>query len=819
MLKLITTAFGQKNTILVTNTRSQLGKEILRQLSQYPHLDIKAHLDANDEMPALESISTIIHLPSNNPDLLAEIVGNTSTLHQLLTLAKSNRAKFVLVIPSTKMHLYQTAMQLVIQFGKNYQIPYHVFEAPTTANLEETAESILKKIVFRHKNIPAPVQISHVHSTPKLEISEPKKMHKPEMSGPRITLPTMSMPKISLPKFYVPRIKLPQPSLPKVSVSNELSRWMFLVFAIFITPWTIFIISNAFLIASGICAYRSLQSNHIARASSCAQASRFLQLGSHYSSYLAIGSRPLIGWAGFPIVETDSLINSASQSLSLAADINAQAKAYVENALGEKENTNLISSTDLKLKLTQLVESLANLQNDTRSFYAASSRPPEELNALATKVIQLREIASNAQLAVGDIMPLFESSAPKRVAIILQDNTEMRPSGGYIDSVLLLTIENAKITGWRVVTTQVADQQLLGTVETPADLRIATGQLQWFLRDSNWDIDFRKTASKVSWFIQKELNETPDIVLAMNMSTLSRALPIVGPIKMGLSGVVLSENNIYDEYHSYLKTHADNNDFIKTITEKMLDRTKTLKATEIEKITSLLVNELNNNQIYVGIPDRVTAGIDMAGWGGGVIQPKCRSALICVVDYISIIDSNIGINKSDFYTERSWTNQVNISETGLQTMLTGVYKNTSTENAWPSGIHKNYLRVVLPGSTLVETVKIGERELKKNEISVTNENNLAVIGFTVETLPGSTSTIVISTTQNMPITTGRIHYQLNVPHQAGRPKSTQKLTVKYPERWFATSYQQPAFASAGELEYNLGAERQSSIDLDLAVTQ
>ncbi len=793
MLKLVTAKSDKKNTIGITNSQSQIGQEFIRQISQHKNIDINTNPTGEENI--------LIHLPSTNTTLLAEILSNTTHLHNLLEQAKKFKTKIFLVVPNASQAVYQTAIQLVTQYAKNYHLAYQIFEISDKNDPISSVESVLQKIIYKHKNINTP---PHTPAVPKKTTPVKKEIRIPKVTLPEIKIPTIQLPKVKFPHF---------------SWQGKYNHWLRVIIILIFSPWILFCLTILSTYLATKCSQKFIFSNQISKSAGCAQIAKISFTGSKYLSYISLGSRSLMESAGYPVVETYNVISSGANSFRQMAKINSQLEKYQQNILTPKDIPDLPSSSDMRAELTGLVETLASFQNEIRSFYTNSNHSPENLNQLAAKIVELREVAYKTQLALIDVLPIIESSTPKKIAFLIQDNNESRPSGGYLDSVALLTMQNGKISDWRVVTSDTADKQLLGSVEAPSDFKVATGQIQWYLRDSNWPLNFSESAEKASWFIQKELNETPALIIGVNLQTLGEIAQAIGQVKVGISANTLTSTNINSEYIDYLKNHSDNNDFIKTLTEKLLDKTKNLSQQQINNITSIIISNLKTGQIYISLPGKETPSLNASGWSGEVSIPKCRSAFKCIVDYFYPIDTNIGANKADYFTEKKWQVSTEISSMGITNHYVGTYKNTSTQNAWPAGNLKNYLRIILPASTTVESIKIGETQLKNNEIQFQNDHDKSILSLKLDINPSQTTTVEITTTQVFPIGVGQIHYQLDTPIQPGKSKDSQVHSmVNFPSEWFGTSYNHPVFASAGKLEYNLGAKEGSRVDIDFAIS-
>src|SRR3989344_5241553 len=107
---------------------------------------------------------------------------------------------------------------------------------------------------------------------------------------------------------------------------------------------------------------------------------------------------------------------------------------------------------------------------------------------------------------------------------------ELRPGGGFIGSYGLLTFSKGKITDFSIHDVYDADGQLKGHIEPPFPIRRYLPQIHWYMRDSNWDVDFAKAASTSAYFLNAETGKTVDGVIGVDLSFVKNLLSVTGPI-------------------------------------------------------------------------------------------------------------------------------------------------------------------------------------------------------------------------------------------------------------------------------------------------
>lgn len=136
-------------------------------------------------------------------------------------------------------------------------------------------------------------------------------------------------------------------------------------------------------------------------------------------------------------------------------------------------------------------------------------------------------------------------NAPKKYLILFQNNMELRPTGGFIGSFALITFEKGRMNQIVVNDVYSADGQLKGHVDPPEPIRRYLGEANWYLRDSNWDPNFKSSAIKAEWFLDKELNQKVDGVISIDLYLIQELLKITGPIYLSDFNKTIDSSNLY----------------------------------------------------------------------------------------------------------------------------------------------------------------------------------------------------------------------------------------------------------------------------------
>ena len=123
------------------------------------------------------------------------------------------------------------------------------------------------------------------------------------------------------------------------------------------------------------------------------------------------------------------------------------------------------------------------------------------------------------------------------------------------------------------------------------------------------------------------------------------------------------------------------------------------------------------------------------GWTGSLTPPNCPSRLSivdCTVDSIAQVEANIGINKANYYLDRSISHKIMVSKESAQHTRTVVFDNTAQSNAWPKGTYKSFIRFYINPESIVEKALINGSELSRGQIIESEENGYKVVALRVD---------------------------------------------------------------------------------------
>lgn len=414
--------------------------------------------------------------------------------------------------------------------------------------------------------------------------------------------------------------------------------------------------------------------------------------------------------------------------------------------------------------------------------------PKEEimtyLNSIHSKLTQVTDL-----IPVG--RELFFSDSAKTYLVLFQNNMELRPTGGFIGSFALLTVKDGRMLEFKIMDVYAADGQLKGHVDPPMPIRKHLSQPNWFLRDSNFDPDFAKSAAQSSWFIQKELGRNVDGVIATNLFFVGNLLRVSGPVTLSdFNNETVTADNFFFKAQFYAQNDffpgsTQKRDFLTNLTNILQLRLTNPQDLPLLSLFSVVKNSLDEKNLLLwSSTESIQKLIEEKGWGGRMVAVECVGGEEkCRGDYLSISEANLGVNKANYFVAKSVAVEKKIDlEGNVQTAVTLSYENRNIAELFSGGSYVNYLRFLLPLAAKLNGLTLNSEPIPLSDIDTQlYGNDKTSYGYLLKLAPENKA--VVKITYEMPsfFTNDLESYQFFFQKQAGDKVSPLVLSIIFPE--------------------------------------
>jgi hypothetical protein len=489
---------------------------------------------------------------------------------------------------------------------------------------------------------------------------------------------------------------------------------------------------------------------------------------------------------------------------------------------------------------------LATFKNSliTLQKLKAEKQLPGSVNA---KLSQLNTTIMFIENTMDTFPILLGFDAPKQYLVLFQNNMELRPGGGFIGSYGLLKIHNGKVDDFKVYDVYDADGKLKEHVEPPFALRRYLGASHWFLRDSNFDVDFPKNAALAANFLKLETGESVDGVIAMDTDFLKKMLEVLGSVKVADYNETVTPDNFY----LLTQDHAEKNffpgstqkkDFLKslanTIMNELTDPSNHPTPAQSVRLLQKVGEAIQEKHLIFSFPQPNVQQLFTVNNLSAAIWDGSKRGDNGFLDFLSLSEANLGTNKGNFYLKRSVEQKATITEQGsLQETVSITYQNTSTKQSPYGGDYKNYLRFILPQGAELQEVQINDLPVattaaitdsnlytRKNflpptELEVERNEDFGknIYGFLVVVPMSQTKKVSISYAIPQTIEPERsvLNYDLKVLKQPGVQSDPYTFSLVYPNTFQLLTSSVSLADVGGKLLYTGNLQTDQSIQISL----
>jgi hypothetical protein len=297
---------------------------------------------------------------------------------------------------------------------------------------------------------------------------------------------------------------------------------------------------------------------------------------------------------------------------------------------------------------------------------------------------------------------LLGGNGPRKYLFLLQNNQELRATGGFIGSYALLDVNGGVVRRFFVDGIFNPDGQLKENIVPPQAIQKISAT--WSLHDSNWFPDFPVSAEKAIFFYEKTGGSTVDGVITLTPTIMQKLLAVTGPIALPQYGLTVDVDNFIPVIQEQVEVKYDKeeNQPKKVLADLSVALIEKVFASQdkvtLYKVAEALVEGLNEKQIllYMRHPETEML-IDDAGWSGRVL-PTGK-------DYVSVIHTNINGYKTDGVIDEIIRHKAEISVDGsiVDTLtVTRIHHGGQTPYDWWNRVNSDYMRVYVPqGSKLL----------------------------------------------------------------------------------------------------------------------
>lgn len=474
-------------------------------------------------------------------------------------------------------------------------------------------------------------------------------------------------------------------------------------------------------------------------------------LASFSQSFARVSYLKNMPWVGAYYRDGESATKAANAALDTGDLVIAAIEPYADiiglkgakQAASGMENANdrlqfIVSSIKTITPQMGAISDKATIAN-TELAKIDASRYPVEFRGIKIreKLTKYLSLAEEGTKLLSQSKPLIEAApyllgvdSPRTYLLIFQNDSELRPTGGFLSAYSIVEINKGKFKPVSSSDIYILDAKYTPSIAAPDIFRQYLGGIyaannRFRLRDMNWSPDFKTSMETFVPEAKKAGLTNYDGIITVDTKVLKNLLDVIGTVGvfgLGNFGTQIDPACNCPQFIWQIQNYTSqegavvwSQDEPGKIIFAPKNYGKNRKDILGELMNSILANTLGQPK------DKMPALID-AGWKslmGKHVQmymfdEKAQAALETFNlagriqdyqgDYLHVNDANLGGRKSNLYVTSEVTQDISVARDGsVEKTVTITYKNPQKYDGFLNSVLPNWTRVYVPkGSVLID---------------------------------------------------------------------------------------------------------------------
>ena len=342
------------------------------------------------------------------------------------------------------------------------------------------------------------------------------------------------------------------------------------------------------------------------------------------------------------------------------------------------------------------------------------------------------------------IIPKFLGfTKPVTYLLLFENNTELRPGGGFIGSYAVMRVDKGKTELLKLEGTETLDRNTPSgwKPESPAQLKRHLGVGKWFFRDANWSPDFSESAKKALELYNGEGGASADqidMVVGFTPTLLEQLIRVTGPV--AVEGIKFTSENITEKLEYEVEYGYDERGLVFT------ERKKIMRPLFHALLAGLKLDALSNWQKYLEIGKEMIKEKQLMFYA---VEPDWQKDLAkqdwtgqvksADGDYLLWVDANLAALKTDWAIKRDLKYIITRREDGRFIATAEMTYNHKGKFDWRTSRYRTYARAFVPAGSellLYDGAMKWDRTSGKGEVEQGNELGKKWFGAFIAIEPG-----------------------------------------------------------------------------------
>ncbi len=409
-------------------------------------------------------------------------------------------------------------------------------------------------------------------------------------------------------------------------------------------------------------------------------------LRSHAAPLLAI--TPALGWLpniGGDVQAAPALLDMALEFTDLGRLVTATLAPFWPPPTGDGR-----LSLPVVARLTQVLQPSVDVyRHQIEQAQAAReridiTRLSPRIQSLLARYDKVYPLTTTGLALLAAAPQLLGADQPRTYLILVQNEEELRATGGFISAAGRVTLDVGQITSLTIEDSYAVDDFTTPYPDPPIPLRDFMGIDLWVFRDSNWSPDFPMAAYQASQLYEQTRGGHIDGVIALNQN-------VVGALIDGFSPLTIDGQTINTAADMRAYMHAAWAPSTQTSATEWVAQRKNFMGRVMQTLLERMMNgggqvnwwalgqaldrTLHSRDLLITFTDPALNVPLHAARLDGALRPSDG-------DYLMVVDASLGFNKVSSVMQQAIHYTVTLSsDSAPQALLTWVYTNTNPPQA------------------------------------------------------------------------------------------------------------------------------------------
>jgi len=387
----------------------------------------------------------------------------------------------------------------------------------------------------------------------------------------------------------------------------------------------------------------------------------------------------------------------------LSADIEEISGSGLKLAFSGEGERLLEILSNMHIKLTRLRETSEGLVVKAKEFGVEG----EDIDLLSEDLMR-------AEKSLGSMVSFLGSSSPRRLILLFENPSELRPNGGFAGSYGELVLERGSVKSLEVNDIYYPDKFLALKVVPPVQLQTVTPN--WGARDTGWFFDFSKSSENLLEYLEassiySKEDITFDGVIALNVRVVGDLLRVTGPIEIPEYGLVLDHKNFLSELQREVEANkipGENPKKVLSFAAPRLIEALGSVGQNGGNILDIFVSRAQNKDIQMFFRDESMQSLSRDFRLDGEVYQEPDGF---VGDYLALVNTNIAGGKTDIFVEQKVVLNSELGADGSITNNLSIihsHRGQNETDPWYNHINQNFFKIFTRAGTTLTYFDGGE---------------------------------------------------------------------------------------------------------------